>query len=726
MNKIFHKGYFSEMFRQLKVIGIVAAIILMASNFTTAVSALMSFASETGVLANRIPGGFELAMPMMMYVYLSGLVFTFVAYNWLNRRAYSDFYHALPVTRKQMYYSTFLAIIIWMAIGLTAYSIVHSLIYLIFDLPFNYLLFFCVYVNMLIGAIEVVGAVSLACAISGTRFVNLFASIVILFVPRFLLSVMSVFIETDAPYMLSSIASYSLFFDPSYNIIATPYGSIVQMISNGAYTVNYAKIPAMIWSLCWSVLLVFLGGIAFNKRASETAGIPTKSKLFQTVVRTAIGLPLLLLLMYLIVNEEATLVAGVFLVLFSFIFYCLYELISTKSPKKMVKAMPLYFVCVGIALLYLVIPKLIIKAESTVKVDENRTKGFYVLKTENGFFSEFGLGGDQTYSSIKKEKIRITDDKAIEILCKAYDRNVSMINKNSDTGSGMWLTVKIDRTNGTDIVRNILFSESEYNTLSQLLEKNEDYYKAGIAFPPGHKYFFVNGLTRQEARKLAAVYEEEFASLDDAKKLMLKSNMSGYIFGIDSVDPFEVSTGRFNMTLQVSGCVGAKNFNESFAINNFTPKSLKMYIDIINQRNGDEGLKMLDELKAWFETGGDNGSSEYYVDIGNVTNVYFYDTNYGVNSFSGNNSKLLPKDADPEVYEMIKMLANAELSDDPENALQVTVYVSWHKEKNISYSSEKVIYLKLSDEDLSRIRDLDVLRRVNFDKVGDYTDPVLD
>ena len=445
MNKVFHKGYFWEMFRQLKIAGIVAAAILMLTNVSSALTVIPGFLSFDGTTTS-IPGGYELALPMMTYVYVAGLVFTFIAFNWLNRRSYSDFYHSLPLTRKQIYGSSVLAILTWMIIGLSAHAFVRAFISFVFGAPFNYLLYLCVYLNMVIGAIEVVGAVSIACAISGTRFVNVFASIVILFVPRFLLYVMGIFIEQSSPIMLNGVSNTSLLLDPSYNIIASPYAPIVASISGYNVSIDYAKLPAILWSLCYSSVLIVLGGIAFNKRLSETAGLPTKSRLFQAAVRTAIGLPLLLILMFLIVTEDAMLVPAVLLVMFSFIFYCLYELISTKSPKKMAKAMPLWFICLGISLLYLVVPKLVNKAEMSVKVSEDKVKGIYLVSDSNdGFFERLVYGsGDNGYSDILRDEIEITDAESIRIISDAYNRNISWENDHyemSDNYSWSWIKV---------------------------------------------------------------------------------------------------------------------------------------------------------------------------------------------------------------------------------------------------------------------------------------------
>ena len=306
MNKLFHKGYFREMFRQLKVAGIVSTIIMVLANFVTFVSLLINSSFSLFDSGVSIPDASTLAYPMMIYVYVVGLVLTFTAYNWLNHRAYSDFYHGLPIKRSQIYFSSFAAIIVWMFIALTAFTLVRTLIYAIFGAPFNYLLMLCIYVNMLIGAIEVVGAVSIACAISGTRFVNLIASVVILFLPRFMLTVLGTFVNSLAPDFFY-LGRLSIFFDPSYNIIATPYALITSMFMSG-YDISFSNVWAMLYSLAYSLLLVFIGGVAFVRRRSETAGMPTTSRLFQLLIRTAIALPLLLLLVYLTVVGRFNLV----------------------------------------------------------------------------------------------------------------------------------------------------------------------------------------------------------------------------------------------------------------------------------------------------------------------------------------------------------------------------------------------------------------------------------
>ena len=177
--KLFHRGYFLEQLRQIRTAGIVATAVFSAITIATF---FVRIAMETA----GIPNGSSLAMPMLLFVFIVGLVLTFSSYGWMNHRKTSDFYHALPIKRSAMFGSTTAAIFLWLAVGLTAHILLQMLLNLVFRMPFNYLLLLAVWGNMLIAALQMIGAASIACAISGSRFVNIFGTLFILFVPRLL------------------------------------------------------------------------------------------------------------------------------------------------------------------------------------------------------------------------------------------------------------------------------------------------------------------------------------------------------------------------------------------------------------------------------------------------------------------------------------------------------------------------------------------------------------
>ena len=706
MNKLFHKGYFIEMFRQLRVAGIVAAAILMLSNVTSFFTIITGITDGYSAINYVMPGGAAMASSMMTYVYAASVVFTFMAFGWLNKRSTSDFYHGLPVTRMQMYGSTFLAVYLWLAIGLCAYAIVYSAMHLVFGAPFNYLLFLCVTINMFIGALQVVGAASIACAISGTRFVNLFATAVIVFIPRFMLVVLEYFIAVDGPSTLI-VKTISPLFDPTYNIIATPYMSVIGLMSGNLYaSVDYANAIAMLWSFVYSSLLVFLGGAAFIKRSSETAGIPSKSKLFQAFVRTAVGLPLLILLVFLIKQGIESAVVITVLIILSFVAYCLYELISTKSIKKMFKAMPLYLICVGISLLYFIVPGLIVKAELSVKVDSDNILGYRSYSEESyyGIFDDSLGVMSGSYAQLLSKDIEFNDAESLDIIVRAYERTMNSIN--SDNGmpsyySGSYKNIVLHRK-GRTITRRLLFTEAELTQLDALAYKNERYSQLMTEFPKGTTFFSCDNLSIKECREIGELFKEEYSTLSEADKLNLRSQQ--YYGGVYVTNE---NREMINLTMCVYGCYGARNYVNYYWINSLTPRTASRYIEILNKKHAEKGQQAISAVIKWMETG---GNSDFSIGVNNSVSLYYWGMNYAMNDY--NYSGKLPKDTDPEYYEILQILADASLTEDYSEGVLVSVSTSYYINKNTGeleqdyFDTFHKYVVKLSQSDYERIMTL--------------------
>ena len=686
MKGLIHKGYFREVFRQLRVVGIVAAAILMLSNLTTLIS-LLTIQSGS-LLYYSMPRGAALARVMMIYAYIAGLVFTFSAFGWMNKRSTSDFYHAIPIKRTQLYFSSILAILVWMAIGLFAYSIVHALIYLVLGYPFNYLLFLCVIANMVIGALEVVAAVSIGCAISGTRFVNLFASAVILFIPRFLLSMLAIFVRRIGSETLV-VSSISVFFNPSYNIIAVPYASLLnQAIGKGS--VDYANGWAMLYNLVYDAVLFLLGWIAFKKRKSETAGMPTTGRLFNGVIRTAVGMPFLLLLVFFLLSDGFNIVLCVVLVLLAFVFFCLYELISTKRAKKMLKAMPLFFICIGISLLFLGIPYLIDRIERSVSVTPENTKGYWLVndgEDDYGIISDLfdSSVGSSSYSDAVTESVKITDPESIKIISDAYQKSVS----DQEYLKFRSLTIKIDRKFGRDITRELSFSPSEYSKLMSIRRENPRIAKADFEFPRGNNFYAIETLSRRDAALIGNSFRKEYESLSENDRAYL--------------------TGETNSvkTLYVFGSLGAKNYMTTYSMGELTPNTTALYYQLLNKKNAERFRKDINDIISWMESK-DSDDHEFFIGIGRdngeVIGMSSWNLRYNMNS--GNTGKA-PKDTDPLFYELVMMLSKAELTDNADRAklIQINNYSDY------LFNESSYVLLDLTDEQAERF--FEIIDRYN-------------
>lgn len=653
MNKLFHRSYFKEIFRQLRTIGIVGACFLMLANAVTAITLLTAKVNGTG-FSTTIPGGASLAGVMMAFVYIVGVALVFSAFGWLNKRSTSDFYHSIPVTRTQIYGSSMLAVFIWMGIGLVLYSAVHALLYLVFGAPFNYLLFGCVLLNMLIASLEVMGAAAIACAISGTRFVDLFATAVILFIPRFLLTVLAIFTSRFGHGSLV-VSTISPLFDPTYNIIATPYAAFFRLFGfSDFYTVDYANVGAMIYTLVYSCILIVIGGIAFNKRKSEYAGNATTNRFFQGVIRTAIGLPLLLIMVFLFMEEGEFGPGLVILLILAFVCYSLYELISTKSAKKMLKAMPLFLICLLISAVFLFVPDLISRIEFAKKVDDSNIKGFTLVEESYGYLGDFTgyVSESESYASIMRNRIVMSDPEAAKLISKAYERTRDNVN-------GAYVTLKIYRKGlAGSVTRTLSFTDKDYQKLYDIWSSNEEYKKYEDMFPDGRNYILLGDFSSSETEEVFEIFKREYQSLTPEQKLNVKWN-----YNPNSPD------------ITLIGCKGVDNYTERYSLTEYTPMAAKRYIEIVNGRNKELVKKDLEEALKWME---DGGEGEFYIQINEGFFAIDYDCFFDFsswimkyNNYSGDNT---PSQTDPEIYEALKVLKNAPIADDIENGYKLLIW----------------------------------------------------
>lgn len=682
MNKLFHRGYFKEIFRQLKTAGIVGACFLMLSNISVAIDLLAQ--RDSNFINYSIPEGFTLSSPMMAFIYVMGAVLAFNAFGWLNKRSTSDFYHSIPVKRTALYGSTLLAVFAWLMIGLAAFAVVTLLIYTVSGAPFNYYLYACVLVNMVIAALEVIGAGAIACAISGTRFVDLIATAVILFIPRFLFTVLGVFTARFGHESLV-IPTISPIFNASYNIIATPYAFMLRVMGWDEYALDYANGWAMLYNLVYSLILIFVGGIAFNKRKSEHAGMATTKGIFQLIIRTAIGLPFLLLMVFILKDNGEFNTGSIVLILLSFVAYCLYELISTKSAKKMLKAMPLYVICLAISGLFLVLPGLISRIELSKNADTSNIKGFTVMEEEghsylSDIFDDGLFFGSGDYVSAMQNRIVLNDPKGIELIAKAYSFTSSC-----KSGSGSIATVKIYRKGlARPITRQLVFSGVDLNKLLQIRNSSEEYRTLVESFPDGRNWFISGPFTKSESNELGSLFKEEFEALNGAEKEMIRS--------------FYYPEAA---CMHLIGYKGTDNYSSFYRLTDKTPRTTSRYFELINRDNESEVKKTIRDIIHWMQTGEDE---EYF-------NLTIYDprssedeqcllsiASYGMRYYNQNGNGL-PMKTDAKIYDLLTELADVPLDNDSTTAYLLEIF-DWD-DFHISASTPKTrIAVRLTEEQL--------------------------
>lgn len=661
---LIHRGYFRELFRQLRTRGIVAALILLSINL---IEFLIFLSADPSSRFVDPAGGGGLAWAMLIFLYVACPVLTFGAYRWLLRRVQSDFYHAIPLTRTQIYATTSLAVFLWLAIGLTVYAVTRALIYLVFGLAFNYLLFLCVYLNMLLCAITNLGALSIGCALSGTRFVSIFTSATILFFPREVLYLLKAMIEINAQSFVP-LYGQPFFTNPSFNISAWPLYPLL-------YGIDYANVLAMLYSLLYGFLLLFLGGVLFKRRKSEHAGVPYTSKLMQGVVRVMVGsqatMGLGMLLNqhffgqsdYNIIDMPDSAVVPLVCIslITSFVFYCLYELISSKRMKNVLKAMPFYPICIALGLVMLFVPTWIGLTKRDQKIDAADVKGYTVRLNESTLVTPYSLlfvGSENTYADLLTEQYTFTDREEIGYLARQY-------NGDMDTFSEYYsMKSPLAELKGAGLSRKFL--RSDRISMRRLLD-DQAFREAFYAYPKGTVWYSADGLTQEEAKEVGKAFREDYEKLSNEQRATLMTGRNEYLCYTPEPD-------FTSMTITIAGCCGTENYVETFRVTELTPNAAKLYLSYRNAAYGEAMQKQLKETVAWMENPDMQTSERGNYWIGGTRpygpwNEWEYRWEYGESP-----AGTTPKDAFPEQYAVLKALSEAPLSDDPEHCVTIDFY----------------------------------------------------
>lgn len=708
MKRVFSKSFFHEVFRQLTVPGAVTGGVFVLFSILIAIIRITS--AEFG-----IPSALELSITPIFYIYVAGFMLPIMAFGWLNKRSKSDFYHSIPLSRTQLYTSAVLAIFVWMCIGILAGTGVRALTALVMNEPFNYLMYGCVIVNMLIAALEIIGAVSLACAVTGTWFSNISAALVILFIPRLIFAAISVMNESGTLFLRSN---QIFLVDPSYNLIAMPYGL-------ASMKVSFTNAGAMLYTFAYSIVLLLLGKLAFKRRKSELAGNASSSWLVQTVIRTFVCFPILLIPILLIRGFEPLLFFGVL----SFVIYCMYELISTKSAAKMLKAMPLFIVDIVLAGLVLIVPKTYDGINIRQPIDASNIASVRIKPISDGDYIK--------YADIKTYDIVITDYDVFELFEKASE---SKANDHAFYDYEIELSYK----DGSKSVKQMELTLLESMQLESLLMRNKSFSEAQAGYPGGRNYYHCKGMSAEQTNMLARTLEKEFAELSVEKRETLLDG-SWY-------------TGEPSITLV--GCVGVDNYHYNFSLDSSLPKTLEMYLGFINDNEGEKALKLIDSFEDWTkredesvsytlelkgegegsfvqisswvlsskmvkvtenpvaETPYEDEGESNYIDEQNRDweydeyNEYYSDTEYVYEAG-------IPAEVNPEYCEIISILSRASLSTDINNYLIVTIDASGigvgelTRAYGANYTRATASVKLASDEDSARLNEL--IRKYEYD-----------
>lgn len=181
-NKIFDRTLYFEGIRQNRIIGIITTIIFAV---LTSLNPIGDFVSSFYSKGNIETWSFVAACYILFAtIYLVAPMMTLHVFGFLNKRNTSDFYHAIPQSRKCIYLSFSASVVTWIVFQILVIVGLAGIFYSIaptYKLDYATLLptiFF-----FLSSALLVVSVFLISVSVTGRRMSNFAVAIIILFMP---------------------------------------------------------------------------------------------------------------------------------------------------------------------------------------------------------------------------------------------------------------------------------------------------------------------------------------------------------------------------------------------------------------------------------------------------------------------------------------------------------------------------------------------------------------
>ena len=680
MRNFFSLKLYLEGLRKIRVAGVASAVTVVALNAILPIIGILESRrvySDTKT-TSVVPTASFAPFGLLMMVF--ALILTYSMFSYLNERSKSDFWHAVPEKRSCVYFSFTAAIYTWIAGTLLVSGLVNLLLW---NLAEYYVAGFGAFLGSFalyfLAAILLVGFMSLAMTLTGTTVSN-----VLIF------ALLSLFVRAVGGIFTQCLNAVVPMFDTFYSVLRVfeiefflPFSLIADLYSVGRNT-TFTDLPLILYSIASVLVLLGLGAIGYVKRKSEAATHSAPSRWLQHVYRCAITLPFCLLLVYLMI-EDMDFELFVTMLVIILLVWVIFELMTTKKIKNVLKSLPVLAVPLALSLLFTgaVYTTRNVIWNDTPDADEILGVSFESRNT-------------YTYETVVTNGIVVEDKALNQLVADALEDTVEAARnpQNHQYVNRRRATVAIHLKSGRTLGRSVSLSDADYQRLYEGFYESDAYLDAYLSMPKKHQidtvHFSHFSISNREAEVLWNLYLEEYNSLSEKEKTELK-NYNTYRYSSSSAySSYKESVGY----VYLDGQVGIYRYTAQYPILfEYTPKAAEKYLEYRNEMEGisgytgTESLPIAREMILNAEDKGDYLMGSIGVDLlfGDVPNGYFYlqdETKAGDVLFSLVEFLMSAEDIDNYKAERGKSIFVL--------SLVVETNITWHEDPNITFDGKEI------------------------------------
>lgn len=583
-NKFFSPALMLEGIKQTRVVGICFAIISVLASCGYPLLRLISYASmDYDTLKAQPYFTIDIAtfsMPIFLIQYIMPIVMIFLLFNFMNIRKASDFYHSIPLSKTCVYLTYTVTALIWSIVTVVVSTLLSFTIYaLSLKTVINIEFVWPTIISSIILAMLIASIALLAKGLSGTIFTNIIITLIIMFLPRVIILLYTTAVNDSV--RITDVSFMSLT-DIYNNIIFAPFSITPAILEQKTLSIVNAS---TLWYSAILAIIYFVIGFFIHKfRKSESAGKSAAYKGVQPVVRILLGsIPLLLISFNLACGLEVYTEFWLIGILVSLLAYFLYELITTKSAKKLLISIPFYLIAIlanAIFIIACVSERNFILNDIPEPSEISSVSISYYRDYLNSIYI------DDNYYKYKTENIKYDDKGLIDYLQSSLVETVEKVKE--DDFSKFYSDNYIDYdvifhcSSGRDIKRRVYVNinklgGSENLSLDSYIHKNKEHENAIYSLPTDKELKSINitapniDFSKDELNELWKIYKEEFNSASNEDKNILSYR-----------DDIIYSNYNINdaTNILITGYVGMNNFSQHYLIDaKITPKTYSKYLD---------------------------------------------------------------------------------------------------------------------------------------------------
>ena len=581
---MWNKNLYKEGLRQSTLVGIIFASILLLGAFVFPISNIAQARRSGRIMIIEyfqfnplLVGAFCLFAPLC----------TLSLFSFLNRRNRSDFYHSLPYKRGTIFFSYLTSVLTWVIGTVLCCSFITFTIYFFGAdaVSLNFAQIFAFLFNIVSACIMVTGAVLLAMSITGTLFSNIMTALLIIFLPRTILSLF--FTTLSRLTLVTSAASYGLLGQAHYNI---PFGFVLG-IFNGSTDMALCDFHSGLYTLIVGLVYTAVAAFAFKHRKSETSGMPAPNRRVQTVIRTAFAFLFCAIGCSLILSGSGTNVLTYVFFIIGLMVYFAYELITTKKLPNIVKFLPSWLYLVLLCAVFVSGVLLLKTADLSVSWDTDRIRSVSITADREQ--------GHPRYEDLKMNEIQIEDETFLRMISEILEDRQALAKKSADLFNAnnlyRYRMVRVTMKDGKTHLRYLWLSDRENEQFEKFL-LNAGIYDAVYGERPQYPASVSMSdlsLTKEQTMALYEIYEKEVSNLNMHSWIYLNTGSS--LFTDSSGKSFLPISGNI-MGFEVNGLYGVTQYSNFYPLTALTPETYSAYLAYLNSSETETFSRLWEEL----------------------------------------------------------------------------------------------------------------------------------